>query len=117
MDGLQVVVGQQVEGAEDLVVLEVEGAGGVKGHLEGHGPLGGLLFCLSLQAQGSGVLVVMVVMGSGSPGGPPRPPGMVLVGLVVEMRRVVLGAVAIEIRHAVREPLLRSPSEDARERV
>jgi hypothetical protein len=97
MTNTYIVGCQQMEGAKQLVVLEVEGAGGLElaAEVELHGRLeSGLL----LELQGSQLLLVVVVLAAGGPGRPPRAALVVLVGVHVGVLRVVLCTV-VEVRH------------------
>lgn len=78
VDGLQIVVGKQVERAEDLVVLEVEGASGLEVAAEGD-HAGGLDVLLG----GPDVAELLVVVGSsGARLSPGAAAGVVLLRVV-----------------------------------
>lgn len=77
MDGLEIVLGEQMEGAEELVIFEVEGAGSLKVATEGK--QGGRLYDEFL--WGPNLAELFVVVGSGDPGSSPRSAAMV--GVVV----------------------------------
>ena len=66
-----IVFGQEMEGTEELVILEVKGAGGLKVSAVGllHGGLLGLL----LETKGPHLLLVVVVLRARSTGSAPRP--------------------------------------------
>lgn len=87
-----IVLGEQVEGAEHLVVFDVKGAGGLEVTPEGEG--GGGLNAELLGGTDLAELLV-VLLGRDSRG----PPGSAMVGVrvVVELR-VVVGTVVEELR-------------------
>jgi hypothetical protein len=79
--GTNIVVGHEVEGAEQLVVLEVERAGQLELAPGGEGLVEGrLLGLLLLQAQGAQLLLLVVLVGLGGARGPPRAPAAAAAG-------------------------------------
>lgn len=93
MNGLQIVLSEQVKGAEHLVVFNVEGACGLEVALEGDGR--GRLDVEFL--GGADLAELLVVLLGRDSGRPPR--SVVVVGMRVEVLRVLLRAVAEELRH------------------
>lgn len=97
MDGLEIIFGEQVEGAEDLVVLKVEGTGSLEVALEG-GDVGSfndeLFGCANLAE-------LLLVVRSRDPGRSPRPTAVMIVRVRIHVRRMVLVAVTVELRHGL----------------
>lgn len=98
MDGLEIILSEQVERAEHLVVLDVKGPRGLKIALEGnHGRR------LDVELLGSADLAeLFVILLSRDPGRPPRSAAVVVVGVSIKVLGVVLllCAVAVEeLRH------------------
>lgn len=95
VDGLEIILSEQVEGAEDLVVLQIERPRSLKVPLEG-GDVGGLydeLFRCSHWTE------LFVTLGCRGPRRSPRSAAVMSVGVCVEMRRMVLLSIAKELRH------------------
>lgn len=93
---MQIILGEQVEGAEHLVVLNVEGPGGLEVALEGD-QVGGLDVEL---LGGAHLAELLVVLLGGHPGRPPRPAAVVVVGVGAHLLLgVVLPVVIEELRH------------------
>lgn len=99
VDGLQIVVGQKMEGTKELVVVEVKGTSSLEVATEGSDAWGldGLL-----GSAGSPEVLVVVVGGS-RPGSSPRATGGVLVLRVVHVGGGMLGSAVVEVgsRHDV----------------
>jgi len=94
VDGLEIVLCEQMERAEEFVVLEVEGAGGLEVSLEG-GDVGRLYDEL---LGGADLSELLVALGGRDPRRPPRS-AMVGVGVGVEVCRMVLLCVVEVLRH------------------
>lgn len=97
VDGLKIILSEQVERAEHLVVLNVEGAGGLKVALEGNGR-----WWLDVELLGCANLAeLLLLVLRRDPGRTPRSAAvMVVVVLVgIEVLGVVLGTVVEELRH------------------
>lgn len=89
--GTYIVLGEQVEGAEELVVLEIKRPGGLEVATEGEE--GGRLY--NKLFWGPYLAELLVVLGSRDSGSPSRAPTMVVVVVMgVKVRRVMLRAVA-----------------------
>ena len=91
-----IILSEQVEGAEHLVILNVEGAGGLEVTLEGDGRWGldvELLWRAHLLSD------LPVVLLSRDPGRPPRSAAVVVVRMSVEVLLLVLATVVEELRH------------------
>lgn len=85
MDRLEIVLGEQMEGAEDLVVLKIERPRGFEIALEGsHGGRldDELLWCAGLAE--------LLMLGRSDPGCPPRSAPMVIVGMGGNVGRVAI---------------------------
>lgn len=95
MDGLQIILSEQVKRAKHLVVFNVEGPCGLEVALECDqgGWLDVELFRCANLAE------LLMVLLSRDPGRPPRSAAMVVVRMSVEMLLVVLGTIAEELRH------------------
>jgi hypothetical protein len=76
--GTYIILGEQVERAEELVVLEVEGPCGLEVATEGE--QGRRLYNKLL--WGAYLAELLVVLRGRDPGGPPRPAAMVVVVVV-----------------------------------
>lgn len=91
--GTYIILGEQVEGAEELVVFEVEGAGGLE--VTAEGDEGRRLNNELL--WGPYLAVLLVVLRSRDPRRPPRPAAVVgVVVVLVHVGRVMLCWVAGE---------------------
>lgn len=96
MDGLQIILSEQVEGAEHLIVFNVKGAGGLKVALVGDE--GGRLDVELL--GGADLAELLVVLLGRDSGGPSRAAAVVVMRVGVEVLSVVLlGTVVEELRH------------------
>ena len=97
MDGLKIVLSEQVEGAEELVILDVERPCGLEVTLEGNESWGlyvELLGCPHLAE-------LLVVVRSRDSGSPPGSAAMVVVRVSIKMW-VMLSTVVEELRHDYR---------------
>lgn len=90
-----IILGEQVEGAEHLVVLNVKGPRGLEVALEGEhrGRLDGELF------RGADLSDLAVVLRCRDPRRPPRSAAVVVVGVSVHVLRLTLAGVVEEVRH------------------
>ena len=87
-----------MEGAEHLVVLDVEGAGSLEVALEGEHGRG-----LDVELLwGADLAELLVVLLGRDPGRPPRSAAVVVVRMSIEVLGVVLGGVVEELRHDYR---------------
>lgn len=93
MDGLKIILSEQVEGAEELVVFQVEGPGSLEVALEsnrGRGLYDELLWCSDLTVE------LLLVLGGRDARGSPRSAPMVVVGVAVTVVQV-MGVVVEEL--------------------
>lgn len=95
MDGLQIILSEQVERAEHFVVFNVERPCGLEVALEcNHGGR------LDVELLGSAHLAeLLVVLLGRDPGRPPRSAAMVVVRVRIKVLRLVLATVVEELRH------------------
>lgn len=92
-----IILGQQVERAEHLVVLNVERAGSLEVTLEGNGRRG-----LDIELlRGADLAELLLLVLGRDPGCPPRSAAVVVVVVLVgvEVLGVVLRTVVEELRH------------------
>lgn len=93
-----IILGEQVERAKHLIILNVKRPGSLKVALEGH-----QVWRLDIELLGGAHLTeLLVVLLSRDPGRPPRSAAVVVVGVGVDVLWVVLATIVEELRHDYR---------------
>ena len=96
MDGLKIILSEQVERTEHLIVFNIKGPGGLEVTLECEH---GRRLDVELLWRAHLLSDLPVVLLSRDPGRPPRSAAVVVVRMSVEVLLLVLAAVVEELRH------------------